>query len=181
MCAKRRATARLLRYAAQFDGLSGPRALRITQEEMAAAWDALDPALRDALSTAAAQIRLCQRQLPASWNDSPSRPDHRPARAPARLRRLLCSQRPSSAAFHAADDRDSRAGRGRARIVVVSPKPAPETLAAAHLLGITEFYRLGGAHAIAALGLWNRNHSARRQDRRPRQSLRHRGQAPGRL
>jgi histidinol dehydrogenase len=37
------------------------------------------------------------------------------------------------------------------RIVVVSPKPAPETLAAAHHLGITEFYRLGGAHAVAAL------------------------------
>jgi histidinol dehydrogenase len=40
---------------------------------------------------------------------------------------------------------------GVERIVVVSPKPAPETLAAAHLLGITEFYRLGGAHAVAAL------------------------------
>jgi histidinol dehydrogenase len=40
---------------------------------------------------------------------------------------------------------------GVARIVVVSPKPAPETLAAAHHLGITEFYRLGGAQAIAAL------------------------------
>jgi histidinol dehydrogenase len=40
---------------------------------------------------------------------------------------------------------------GVARVVVVSPKPAPETLAAAHLLGVTEFYRLGGAHAIAAL------------------------------
>jgi histidinol dehydrogenase len=40
---------------------------------------------------------------------------------------------------------------GVQRIVVVSPKPAPETLAAAHLLGISEFYRLGGAHAIAAL------------------------------
>jgi histidinol dehydrogenase len=37
------------------------------------------------------------------------------------------------------------------RIVVVSPKPAPETLATAHMLGITEFYRLGGAHAVAAL------------------------------
>ena len=37
------------------------------------------------------------------------------------------------------------------RIVVVSPKPADATLAAAHLLGITEFYRLGGAHAVAAL------------------------------
>jgi histidinol dehydrogenase len=40
---------------------------------------------------------------------------------------------------------------GVKRIVVVSPKPAPETLAAAHLLGIAEFYRLGGAHAVAAL------------------------------
>jgi histidinol dehydrogenase len=40
---------------------------------------------------------------------------------------------------------------GVKRIVVVSPKPALETLAAAHLLGITEFYRLGGAHAVAAL------------------------------
>jgi histidinol dehydrogenase len=40
---------------------------------------------------------------------------------------------------------------GVQRIVVVSPKPALETLASAHLLGITEFYRLGGAHAVAAL------------------------------
>ena len=40
---------------------------------------------------------------------------------------------------------------GVERIAVVSPKPAQETLAAAHLLGITEFYRLGGAHAVAAL------------------------------
>jgi histidinol dehydrogenase len=40
---------------------------------------------------------------------------------------------------------------GVSRIIVVSPKPATEVLAAAHLLGITEFYRLGGAHAIAAL------------------------------
>jgi histidinol dehydrogenase len=40
---------------------------------------------------------------------------------------------------------------GVERLVVVSPKPAPETLAAAHLLGIAEFYRLGGAHAVAAL------------------------------
>src|SRR5271165_4520832 len=40
---------------------------------------------------------------------------------------------------------------GVQRVVVVSPKPALETLAAAHLLGITELYRLGGAHAVAAL------------------------------
>jgi histidinol dehydrogenase len=40
---------------------------------------------------------------------------------------------------------------GVRRIAVTSPRPAPETLATAHLLGITEFYRIGGAHAIAAL------------------------------
>jgi histidinol dehydrogenase len=40
---------------------------------------------------------------------------------------------------------------GVKRIVVVSPKPALETLAAAHFLGVAEFYRLGGAHAVAAL------------------------------
>jgi histidinol dehydrogenase len=40
---------------------------------------------------------------------------------------------------------------GVPRIAVVSPRPALETLAAAHLLGVAEFYRLGGAHAVAAL------------------------------
>jgi histidinol dehydrogenase len=42
-------------------------------------------------------------------------------------------------------------GAGVARIVVCSPKPAKETLAAAWLAGVTEFYRVGGAQAIAAL------------------------------
>jgi histidinol dehydrogenase len=40
---------------------------------------------------------------------------------------------------------------GVERIVVCSPKPARETLAAAWLAGVTEFYRVGGAQAIAAL------------------------------
>ena len=40
---------------------------------------------------------------------------------------------------------------GVKRIVVVSPRPVKETLGAAHLLGVSEFYRVGGAHAIAAL------------------------------
>ena len=40
---------------------------------------------------------------------------------------------------------------GVERIVVASPRPAPETLAAAAMLGVTEFYRIGGAQAIAAL------------------------------
>ncbi len=40
---------------------------------------------------------------------------------------------------------------GVTRIVVCSPKPARETLAAAWLAGVTEFYRMGGAQAIGAL------------------------------
>jgi histidinol dehydrogenase len=40
---------------------------------------------------------------------------------------------------------------GVEEIRVVSPRPAPETLAAAHSLGIREFYRIGGAQAVAAL------------------------------
>jgi len=36
-------------------------------------------------------------------------------------------------------------------ICVTSPRPAPEILAAAGLLGIAGVYRIGGAHAIAAL------------------------------
>jgi histidinol dehydrogenase len=40
---------------------------------------------------------------------------------------------------------------GVERIVVVSAKPAKETLAAAALLGVSGFYRIGGAQAVAAL------------------------------
>lgn len=40
---------------------------------------------------------------------------------------------------------------GVGRIVVVSPNPARETLAAAALLKVTEFFRIGGAQAVAAL------------------------------
>ena len=61
----------LLRYAAQFDGLKDAAAVRVTTTEMASAWEMLDPALRDALSTAAEQIRaFAVNQLPASWSES---------------------------------------------------------------------------------------------------------------
>src|SRR5947209_15567102 len=40
---------------------------------------------------------------------------------------------------------------GVTEIVVVSPNPARETMAAAALLNITNFYRVGGAQAVAAL------------------------------
>jgi histidinol dehydrogenase len=143
----------LLGYAAEFDGLSGPHALRVTPAEMAAAWKALDPALRDALRTAAAQIRgFAKRQMPKSWSCLPVR-----GLKTGQLVRPLGSvgcyvpsgrhPLPSTLLMTAIPAHVA----GVKRIVVVSPKPARETLAAAHLLGITEFYRLGGAHAVAAL------------------------------
>jgi histidinol dehydrogenase len=141
----------LLRYAAQFDGLAS--ALRVSPEEMATAWDAVDPALCHALMTAADQIRaFAVSQLPASWSESPI-----PGLTTGQLVRPLGSvgcyvpsgrhPLPSTLLMTAIPAQVA----GVKRIAVVSPKPAPETLAAAHLLGITEFYRLGGAHAVAAL------------------------------
>lgn len=150
---RKRGDRALLRYAAEFDGLAGAENLRVTQEEMAAAWEAISPAMQDALSTAAAQIRaFAVRQLPESWSDEPVdglttgqlvRPlgavgCYVPSGRHPLPSTLLMTVIPAQVA-------------GVARIAVVSPKPAPETLAAAHLLGITEFYRLGGAHAVAAL------------------------------
>jgi histidinol dehydrogenase len=150
---RKRGDRALLRYATKFDGLSGPDALFVTQDEMAAAWDALNPALRKAISTAADQIRgFAERQLPTSWMNSPLaglttgqlvRPlgsvgCYVPSGRHPLPSTLLMTAIPAQVA-------------GVARIVAVSPKPAPETLAAAHLLGIVEFYRVGGAHAIAAL------------------------------
>jgi histidinol dehydrogenase len=143
----------LLRYAAQFDGLTNPANLRIAPEEMAAAWEAVAPAMREALTIAADQIRaFAASQLPESWSESPIlglttgqlvRPlgavgCYVPSGRHPLPSTLLMTAIPAQVA-------------GVERIVVVSPKPAPETLAAAHLLGITEFYRLGGAHAVAAL------------------------------
>jgi histidinol dehydrogenase len=143
----------LFRYAAQFDGLAGPAALRVTTEEMFAAWTALNAALRDAITTAATQIReFAQHQLPESFSATTidGLTTGQLVRPLASVGCYVPSGRhplPSTLLMTAIPAQVA----GVARIAVVSPKPAPETLAAAHHLGITEFYRLGGAHAIAAL------------------------------
>jgi histidinol dehydrogenase len=142
----------LVAYARKFDKL-GTTPIRITQEETAAAWQQLDPTLQQALKTAAANIRaFAQRQLPKSWQSSP-------------IKGLTTGQlvRPiESAGCYVPGGRHPLPSTmlmtvipaqvaGVNRIVVTSPNPAQETLATAHLLGVKEFYRLGGAHAVAAL------------------------------
>jgi histidinol dehydrogenase len=143
----------LLRYARKFDGLASGAPLRVDEMETAAAWEQLDSSLRQALETAADNIRaFAQRQLPRSWNFSALeglstgqlvRPiDSVGCYVPGGRHPLpstmLMTVIPAQVA-------------GVRRIVVTSPRPALETLATAHLLGVKEFYRVGGAHAIAAL------------------------------
>ena len=121
----------LLRYAAQFDGLKETTTLRVTPDEMAAAWEAIPPALREALSTAARQIRaFAKRQLPASWNDSSfaGLTTGQLVRPLASVACYVPSGRhplPSTLLMTAIPAQVA----GVARIAVVSPKPAPETLA----------------------------------------------------
>ena len=69
--------------------------------------------------------------------------------------------------------------------IVLCVPPGPDgsvddaTLAAAAVAGVDEVYRVGGAQAIAAMAYGTETHPGRRRDRRSRQPLRGRGQAPG--
>jgi histidinol dehydrogenase len=150
---RKRGDRALLRYAAQFDGLAGASALRVTPDEMAIAWETVSPAMQEALTIASRQIRsFAVSQLPASFSEEPI-----PGLSTGQFVRPLGSvgcyvpsgrhPLPSTLLMTVIPAQVA----GVERIVVVSPKPAPETLAAAHLLGITGFYRLGGAHAVAAM------------------------------
>lgn len=143
----------LLRYARRFDSLPNPAALCIGREEMQAAWEATDPALQSALETAARQIRaFAQKQMPHGWTFE-AREGLKTGQLVRPIGSVGCyvpSGRhplPSTLLMTAIPAQVA----GVPRIVVVSPKPAKETLAAAHLLGIEQMYRVGGAHAVAAL------------------------------
>ena len=143
----------LTKYATKFDSLAENQPLQATKEEMQEAWNSLAPKLQLAMQTAQANIRaFAEGQKQKEWMTSPSagiktgqivRPlasvgCYVPGGRYPLPSTLLMTVTPAQVA-------------GVERIVVCSPKPAPETLAAAHLGGITEFYRIGGAQAIAAL------------------------------
>lgn len=140
-------------YSAKFDGLSEEQSLLVSPEEMQSAWDATSEHLKAALRLAQANIRaFAERQLPHAWSFRPTdgmevgqiiRPlgsvgCYVPGGRYPLPSTLLMTATPAQVA-------------GVERIVVCSPKPARETLAAAYLAGVTEFYRVGGAQAIAVL------------------------------
>jgi histidinol dehydrogenase len=142
----------LRRYAAKLDGLAKLQPLEISRAEMEQAWDATPKALQTAMETAARNIRrFAARQMPHQWSTTTAGLTtgqqvrgldavgcYVPSGRYPLPSTLLMTVIPAQVA-------------GVVRIVVVSPKPARETLAAAALLGVSEFYRVGGAQAIAAL------------------------------
>ena len=140
-------------YSAKFDALSDAQPLRVSREEMQAAWDATSEELKAAMRLAQANIRaFAEKQLPRAWSFRPTegmevgqivRPlgsvgCYVPGGRYPLPSTLLMTVTPAQVA-------------GVERIVVCSPKPAKETLAAGFLAGVTEFYRVGGAQAIAAM------------------------------
>jgi histidinol dehydrogenase len=141
------------RYAAKFDGLTKGTALLVSPDEMRAAWDATAPELQAAMMVARGNIlAFAEAQKPQEWTISPAkgvttgqivRPLGRvgcyvPGGRYPLPSTLLMTVTPAQVA-------------GVERIVACSPKPVKETMAAAWLAGVTEFYRVGGAQAIAAL------------------------------
>jgi histidinol dehydrogenase len=143
----------LLKYAAEFDGLTKGQSLLVSREEMKAAWHDTVPELQAAMTVARGNIlAFAEAQLPQEWTISPVdgvktgqivRPlesvgCYVPGGRYPLPSTLLMTVTPAQVA-------------GVARIVVCSPKPARETIAAAWLAGVTEFYRVGGAQAIAAM------------------------------
>jgi histidinol dehydrogenase len=150
---RKRGDAALLKYAAKFDGLTKGQSLRVTPQEMRAAWEAVPAELRKVLKQAAANIRrYCEWQKPKEWIRT-VRPGLRVGQLLRPLEAVGCYvpggryPLPSTLLMTAIPAQVAGVGR----IVAVSPRPAAPTLAAAAMLGITEFYRVGGAQAVAAL------------------------------
>ncbi len=143
----------LLKYAVEFDGLAKGQDLLVSRDEMKGAWEATAPKLQAAMMVARGNIlAFAEAQMPREWTISPAagvktgqivRPlgsvgCYVPGGRYPLPSTLLMTVTPAQVA-------------GVERIVVCSPKPAKETMAAAWLAGVKEFYRVGGAQAIAAL------------------------------
>src|SRR5215471_20429083 len=143
----------LLKYAVEFDGLAKGQSLLVSRDEMKTAWETTAPELQAAMMVARGNIlAFAEAQLPKEWMIYPMtgvktgqlvRPldsvgCYVPGGRYPLPSTLLMTVTPAQVA-------------GVGRIVVCSPKPAKETMAAAWLAGVTEFYRVGGAQAIAAM------------------------------
>ncbi|HEV3316692.1 MAG TPA: histidinol dehydrogenase [Candidatus Angelobacter sp.] len=143
----------LRRYAEKLDGLAPQQPLRIANDELERAWTSVSEEFRQALKTAAANIRrYCEWQRPKEWRHS-TQPGIEVGQVVRPLGSAGCYvpggryPLPSTMLMTVIPAQVA----GVQNIRVVSPRPAKETMAAAFFLEVKEFYRIGGAQAIAAL------------------------------
>ena len=156
---RNRGDAALVELTARFDGhaLSSDADWCISAEMCREAYDELLPDLRAALEMAAKRIRAYhQAQLPTDRDET----DHHGVRLGARWNAVDAAglyvpggraAYPSSLLMNAIPAKVAGVGR----LVVVTPSPKgqinPLVLAAAHLAGVDEVWRIGGAQAVGAL------------------------------
>ncbi len=148
---RRRGDKALVAYARKFDRLDRPD-VRVPAKELAAAAKGLSPEFRGAVETAVANVRAfatLQMPRPFSKRVAPGlelgqivRPldcigAYIPAGRYPLPSTLIMTVVPAQVA-------------GVPRICVCAPRPVPELLGTAHLLGVTYFFQMGGAQAIAA-------------------------------
>ena len=141
----------LLRYARRFDPLDGP--IEVTEREMRQAAAGVPRQVRTALRAAARNIRfVARRQVPRGWRARVS-PGVTVELRIVPLDRVGCYvpggryPLPSSLLMTAVP----AAAAGVREILVVCPRPAPVVMAAALEAGVSRMFRVGGAHAVAAL------------------------------
>lgn len=148
---KRRGDDALLRYARRFDGLQQP--LEVSREEIEDGAARVSPKVRAALATAARNIhKVARRQRPRQWKLTTA-PGASVEQRVMPLDRVGCYvpggryPLPSSLLMTAIPARAA----GVPQIVVACPRPTPIVMAAARIAGVDTLFRMGGAHAIAAL------------------------------
>jgi histidinol dehydrogenase len=141
----------LLRFARRFDGLATP--MEVSADEMRDGAARVDPAVRRAIHRAAANIaRVAFRQIPKHW-DLEVAPGVLVEQRVEPIARVGCYvpggrfPLPSSLLMTAVPARIA----GVREIIAVCPRPEPAVMAAALEAGVTKLFRIGGAHAIAAL------------------------------
>ena len=143
----------LRRYAEKLDGLQAKQPLRVSDAELEQAWSTVADDFKQALKIAAGNIRqYCEWQKPQQWRNAIA-PGINVGQVVRPLQSAGCYvpggryPLPSTMLMTVIPAQVA----GVQQIRVVSPRPAPETLATARFLGVREFYRIGGAQAIAAL------------------------------
>ena len=148
---RRKGDRALLKYAKSLDGLTGP--IEISRPEMQTAAATVPKSVRAAIRAAARNIRaVATRQVPRSWRAGITAGVSVEQRV-IPLDRVGCYvpggryPLPSSLLMTAIP----AVAAGVRDVVAVCPRPEPVVMAAAIEAGVSRLFRLGGAHAIAAL------------------------------